>query len=71
MRKLGVVFKREYVERVRSKWFIVGTFGPLLFGLLFAGPAYLSMRQRPAADLANVIVLDATGLASARACAPR
>jgi ABC-2 type transport system permease protein len=62
LRKLGVVFKREYVERVRSKWFIVGTLlGPVLFGLLFVGPAYLSMRQRPADDLANVIVLDATG----------
>ena len=25
MRKLGVVFKREYLERVRSKWFLIGT----------------------------------------------
>ncbi|MEO8333667.1 MAG: ABC transporter permease [bacterium] len=62
MRKLGVVFKREYLERIRSKWFIVGTLlGPVFFGILFLGPAYLSMKQRPANDLANVIVLDATG----------
>jgi ABC-2 type transport system permease protein len=62
MRKLRVVFKREYLERIRSKWFLIGTLlGPVFLGLLFVGPAYLSMRQRPATDLANVIVLDATG----------
>jgi ABC-2 type transport system permease protein len=62
MRKLGVVFKREYLERIRSKWFLVGTLlGPVFFGVLLVGPAYLSMRQRPTDDLANVIVLDATG----------
>ncbi len=62
MRKLGVVFKREYLERIRSKWFLVGTLlGPVLLGVLFVGPAYISMKQRPATDLANVIVLDATG----------
>jgi ABC-2 type transport system permease protein len=62
VRKLGVVFKREYLERVRSKWFLIGTFlGPVLLGVILVGPAYLSMKQRPADDLANVIVLDATG----------
>ncbi|MDB4890876.1 MAG: hypothetical protein JWL61_2731 [Gemmatimonadetes bacterium] len=62
MRKLVVVFKREYFERIRSKWFLVGTLlGPVFLGVLFVGPAYLSMKQRPATDLANVIVLDATG----------
>ena len=62
IRKLGVVFKREYVERVRSKWFLIGTLlGPILLGVLFVGPAYMAMKQRPADDLANVIVLDATG----------
>ena len=62
MRKLGVVFKREYLERVRSKWFLIGTFlGPVFLGVIMVLPAYLSLKQRPATDLANVIVLDATG----------
>ncbi len=62
MRKLGVVFKREYLERVRSKWFLIGTLlGPVFLGVIMVLPAYLSIKQRPADDLANVIVLDATG----------
>jgi ABC-2 type transport system permease protein len=62
MRKLGVVFRREYFERVRSKWFLIGTLlGPIFFAAITIFPAYLSMRQRPATDLANVIILDATG----------
>ena len=33
MRKFLAVFRREYLERVRTKWFIVATvFAPLLFG---------------------------------------
>ena len=62
MRKLGVVFKREYLERIRSKWFLIGTLlGPVFLGVIMVLPAYLSVKQRPADDLANVIVLDATG----------
>lgn len=62
VRKLGVVFRREYLERVRSKWFLIGTLlGPVFLGVIMVLPAYMSVRQRPADDLANVIVLDATG----------
>src|SRR6476620_4481441 len=62
MRKLGVVFKREYLERIRSKWFLIGTLlGPVFLGVIMVLPAYLSIKQRPADDLANVIILDATG----------
>ena len=33
MGKLWTVIRREYVERVRSKWFVIVTlFGPLFFG---------------------------------------
>lgn len=61
LRKFAVVFRREYLERVRSKWFVIGTLlGPVFFGMITIFPMYLSSRQRPAADLANVIVLDAT-----------
>src|SRR5437868_9619648 len=62
MGKLGVVFQREYLERIRSKWFLIGTLlGPVFFGMITLLPIYLSVRQRPAEDLAHVIVLDATG----------
>lgn len=61
MRKLGVVFRREYLEKVRSKWFLIGTLlGPVFFGAITIFPAWISLQQKPAVDLANVIVLDAT-----------
>ena len=60
--KLGVVFRREYIERVRSKWFIIATFlGPVFFGAIAVLPTVLTMKNRNSADLANVVVLDATG----------
>ena len=61
LRKLVVVIKREYLERVRSKWFLVATFlGPLFFaGISLVGPIMAS-RTKVSSDLANVIVLDAT-----------
>ena len=62
MRKLGVVFRREYLERVRSKWFLVGTLlGPLFMAAITILPTYMSMKQRPSTELTNVVVLDATG----------
>ena len=62
MRKLGVVFRREYLERVRSKWFLIGTLlGPVFMGAITILPTYMSMKQRPGNDLTNVVVLDATG----------
>lgn len=60
--KLGVVFRREYLERVRSRWFLIGTvLGPVFFAAIMVLPAYLTLRQKPTTDLANVIVLDASG----------
>ena len=62
LRKLGVVFRREYLERVRSKWFLVGTLlGPVFMGAITILPTYMSMKERPGSNLTNVIVLDATG----------
>jgi ABC-2 type transport system permease protein len=62
MRKLGVVFKREYLERVRSKWFLIGTLlGPLFFALITVVPVLLSAKTKGTADIANVAILDATG----------
>jgi len=62
MRKLGVVFRREYLERVRSKWFLIGTLlGPVFFGVVTILPTYISMKQRPGNDLTNIVIVDATG----------
>jgi ABC-2 type transport system permease protein len=62
MRKLTVVFKREYLERVRSKWFLIGTLlGPVFFGAVTIFPMYMSVKSRPTTDLTNIAILDATG----------
>jgi ABC-2 type transport system permease protein len=62
LRKVGVVFRREYLERVRSKWFLVGTFlGPVFFAAITILPTYISVKQRPGAELTNIVVLDGTG----------
>jgi ABC-2 type transport system permease protein len=61
VRKLTVVFKREYLERVRSKWFLVGTLlGPVFFGLITVVPILISSKTKPSTDLANVTIIDAT-----------
>lgn len=62
MGKLWAIFKREYYERVRTKWFIFSTlFGPLLFSLLIFIPPYLASRTKAAEDVGRIIILDATG----------
>ena len=61
MGKTFVVFKREYLERVRSKWFIIATiFGPVLLGLIMVLPVVLAARTKSNVQLANIIILDAT-----------
>jgi ABC-2 type transport system permease protein len=53
------VARREYVERVRSKAFVVGTvLGPLLLGGVMLGPSLLMSKQRGRA--LRVAVLDDT-----------
>jgi ABC-2 type transport system permease protein len=62
MRKLGVVFRREYLERVRSKWFLVGTLlGPVFFAMITVVPILISSKTKASTDLANVTIIDATG----------
>src|SRR5687768_14106352 len=62
MDKLAAVIKREYIERVRNKWFLVATiFGPLLFGAIMILPAWLSIRNIQGARVEVMTVLDATG----------
>ena len=62
MARLWAVIKREYLERVRSKWFLVATlFGPLFFGLLMIVPAWLSIRSVRSTEPGRVTIIDATG----------
>lgn len=62
MRVLWTVLKREYLERVRTRWFLIATlFGPLLFGSLMFLPSYLGQRTKASADVNRIRILDATG----------
>ncbi|MGE0455401.1 MAG: ABC transporter permease [Vicinamibacteria bacterium] len=60
MSRLLAVVRREYLERVRSKAFVIGTvLGPVLMAGLMIGPAFLASRQlgKPL----KLAVLDAGG----------
>ena len=72
MAKVITIAKREYMERVRSRWFILGTiFGPLfLAGIIFL-PAIMGARTSASRDVANVAILDATGTDLGRRVADR
>ncbi|HET8770742.1 MAG TPA: ABC transporter permease [Gemmatimonadaceae bacterium] len=62
MDKLWVVIKREYIERVRTKWFVFVTlFGPIFFAAIMIVPGYLSVRGMQDARVNSVRIVDATG----------
>ena len=62
MAKLWTIIKREYLERVRSKWFLIATFfGPIFFSAIIVVPAWMSMRSRATAEVYKMTILDATG----------
>jgi ABC-2 type transport system permease protein len=62
MGKLLAVVKREYFERVKSPWFLAGTFlGPVLFGVITILPAVLALKQETSKGLTNITILDASG----------
>jgi ABC-2 type transport system permease protein len=61
VRKFWAVFRREYLERVRSRWFIVATVaGPLFFGSIILIPIILTARAKASPEAAHILVLDAT-----------
>jgi ABC-2 type transport system permease protein len=62
MRKLWVVVRREYAERVRTKWFLFATlFGPISMAVTLFLPGYLSRRTAPPPGATTAIrILDAT-----------
>jgi len=62
MGKLLAIIKREYLERVRSKWYIFSTaLGPIFFGIVAIVPMVIASRTKPSPDLSHVVILDATG----------
>jgi ABC-2 type transport system permease protein len=62
MDKLFAVIKREYLERVRSRWFVFATvFGPLMMAVLVILPAYLASKSTASNDVGNIVVIDASG----------
>jgi ABC-2 type transport system permease protein len=62
MAKFWAVFKREYLERVRTRSFIIVTiFGPLLLGALMVVPAVMAARQMKSARIDNLQIIDASG----------
>lgn len=61
MGKLWAVAKREYVERVRSKWFVIATvLGPVLMAAMIVVPIWLAVRSSTSAKASNIVILDAT-----------
>jgi ABC-2 type transport system permease protein len=61
MDKFWVIAKREYLERVRSRWFVVMTlFVPLLISASFLVPVWVTARSAAGSDTRNILILDAT-----------
>lgn len=61
MDKLFAIIRREYVEKVRSKWFLVMTFlGPVFFAAVVIIPGVLAARTKASSQVANIAVLDAS-----------
>ena len=60
--KLWAVIRREYLERVQTKAFIIGSLlGPVFIaGILFV-PAWLTLRNLRADATSSLVVIDATG----------
>lgn len=64
MDKVFAVMKREYMERVRSRWFIMATvFGPVLMGVLLFLPGWLAKRSQSRGDATDIVIIDASGSA--------
>ena len=58
MHKLFVVIRREFIEKVRTKWFIIGTvFGPIMMAGFIVLPMLMADKG---AKTRSVVVLDAT-----------
>lgn len=62
MDKLFVVAKREYLERVRSRWFLIVTLAvPVLMAGLLMFPIYMATRGGASSAVRHITIIDATG----------
>jgi ABC-2 type transport system permease protein len=62
MDKLLVVIKREFMERVRNKWFLIMTLlMPAIMAAMILLPAWLAIRSSGSDNLNRIIILDASG----------
>ena len=62
MGKLWAIVKREYLERLRSKWYLISTvLAPVFFGIVIIVPIVISSRTKASPDLSHVVIIDATG----------
>ncbi len=62
MGKLIAIIKREYLERVRTKWFAIATLlGPVLFLAITVLPILFVSRTKASVDSTNINIIDATG----------
>ena len=62
MDKLIVVIKREFMERVRNRWFVVMTLlMPAIMAAMILLPAWLALRTSGSDSLNRIIIVDASG----------
>jgi ABC-2 type transport system permease protein len=62
MKKFWAVFRREYFERIQSRWFIYATVaGPVFFGTVVILPQVMSRKAQASAEVSHIVILDATG----------
>ena len=63
MARLWAVIKREYLERVRTKWFVFATvFAPVLMTALLILPIWLIGKSGGSSDFSRITILDASGI---------
>jgi len=62
-RKVRAVIRREFMQRVRSKWFLVSTLGipALMIGLVFLAGFFVTQSEDDTGATATVGVVDPTG----------
>ncbi len=60
--KLVTVIKREYMERVRQRWFLISSLlVPFMMVGLFVLPAWMASKSAKVSDVSRIVVIDASG----------
>jgi ABC-2 type transport system permease protein len=60
--KIFTVAKREYLERVRSRWFVAVTLLiPALLSALVLFPLYIAAHSGASNEIRHIAIIDATG----------